>query len=67
MKYKYKSSSKKTIAQAYAVSDKTFSNWIKPFETQIGEYRSRCYTPKQTEIIISLLGMPEHSNLVCSL
>ncbi|TSE10327.1 DUF4248 domain-containing protein [Aquimarina algiphila] len=62
----YKSTSKKTLAQAYSVTDKTFANWIKPFEKQIGEYRSRCYTPKQIEIITSLLGMPEHSNLICS-
>ncbi|WP_025741685.1 hypothetical protein [Aquimarina pacifica] len=63
---KYKSTSKKTIAQAYAVTDKTFANWVRPFENKIGEYRSRCYTPKQIEMIISYLGMPEHSNLVCA-
>ncbi len=66
MKGTYKSSSKKTIAQSYGVTVETFNTWLKPIENQIGEYLSRCYTPKQVEIIVKHLGIPQHSELICA-
>ncbi len=65
MDIRYKASSKKTIAEAYGVSIITLNKWLAPIEKQVGEYLSRCYTPKQIEIIVKHLGMPEHHNLIC--
>ncbi len=65
MKIVYKSTSKKILAQAYNVTDKTLGRWLSPHNQKIGTYRSRCYTPKQIETIVSLLGMPERSDLIC--
>lgn len=66
MKGIYKSSSKKTLSEAYRVTPETFNTWLKPIENNIGEYLSRCYTPKQVETIVKHLGMPEHSELICA-
>ncbi len=61
----FKSTTKKILAHAYNVTDKTLNKWLAPHQEAIGEYRSRCYTPKQIETIVSLLGMPERSDLIC--
>lgn len=61
----YKSSSKKTIAQAYGVTTETFNKWLMPIEGQLGEYLSRCYTPKQVGVIVKHLGVPQYSELIC--
>ncbi|TSE03523.1 DUF4248 domain-containing protein [Aquimarina algiphila] len=66
MKGTYKSSSKKTLALAYGVTAETFNTWLKPIENQIGDYLSRCYTPKQVETIVKHLGIPQHSELICA-
>jgi len=55
---KIKGMSKTELAYAYNVSLKTFRNWIKPFEQEIGAYRGKAYTPKQVETIQRLLGEP---------
>ncbi len=65
MKRTYKSISKKILAQAYNINDKTLNKWLAPHQQDIGVYRSRCYTPKQIETIVSLLGMPERYDLIC--
>ncbi|MFC5047694.1 hypothetical protein [Aquimarina hainanensis] len=63
--YQFKSCSKKTLAQAYNVSYKTFNRWLVPHKDKIGVCCSRCYTPKQVEQIVSIFGIPEKSNLIC--
>lgn len=65
MEKQFKSTSKKILAQAYNVNDKTLNKWLTPHISAIGEYRSRCYTPLQIKTIVSLLGMPERSALIC--
>ena len=55
---KIRAQSKIELAAAYKVSLKTFRNWIKPFEQEIGEYRGKAYTPKQVETIQRFLGEP---------
>jgi len=55
---KIKAQSKTELAHAYNISLKTFRNWIKPFEQEIGTYRGKAYTPKQVETIRRLLGEP---------
>ncbi|WP_158447808.1 hypothetical protein [Aquimarina longa] len=37
----FKSSSKKIVAQAYSVNDKTLNKWLEPHKKAIGVYRSR--------------------------
>ncbi|MEW7279713.1 hypothetical protein ABW636_14060 [Aquimarina sp. 2201CG1-2-11] len=63
--HSFKSTTKKILAHAYNVTDKTLNKWLSPHQEQIGEYLSRCYTPRQIETIVSILGMPERSNLIC--
>ena len=46
------------LASSYNVSKKVMSNWIKPFEDQVGERIGRLYTPKQVEKIFEVLGPP---------
>ena len=46
------------LASSYNVSKKVMSNWIKPFEDQVGERIGRLYTPKQVETIFEVLGPP---------
>jgi len=53
-----KAMSKTELANAYGVSIISFNNWIKPFRKQIGDYRGKCYTPKQVSKIFELLGIP---------
>jgi len=55
---KIRAQSKNEFAYAYNVSLKTFRNWIKPFEQEIGKYRGKAYTPKQVEMIRRCLGEP---------
>jgi len=55
---KIRAQSKTELAFAYNISLKTFRNWIKPFEQEIGKYRGKAYTPKQVETIRRLLGEP---------
>lgn len=64
MKTIYKSSSKKTLAQAYGVTVETLNKWLIPIDATVGHYISRCYTPRQVEIIVKHLGTPEHSDLI---
>ena len=49
---------KSQLAEAYAVTLKTFTSWLEPFKENIGEYRGKAYTPKQVKIIYDLLGRP---------
>ncbi len=60
----YLAASKKTLSSAYGVSTETFNKWLKPIEKSVGAYISRCYTPKQVEIIVKHLGLPKHLELV---
>jgi len=55
---KIRAQSKNELADAYNVSLKTFRNWIKHFEHEIGKYRGKAYTPKQVETIRRCLGEP---------
>ncbi|EDP97007.1 hypothetical protein U8527_01660 [Kordia algicida OT-1] len=57
--YRYKSVSKVQLADAYGVTLHTFCQWLKPIEHSIGEYVARCFTPKQVQKIVELLGEPE--------
>lgn len=53
-----KSYSKKELARLYNVTTVTLDSWLRPFQSEIGEYRGRLYTPKQIAIIFSKLGEP---------
>ena len=55
---KIQSMNKKELASLYGVGRQTFSKWLLPFISEIGEYRGRVYTPKQVAIIFKLLGKP---------
>lgn len=48
----------KELASLYEVSRKVFSNWIKPHNTVIGTKTGHYFTPKQIQIIFSILGEP---------
>ena len=50
--------SKLELATLYKVSRKTLYRWLCPFNQEIGEYRGRCFTPKQIELIFKKLGYP---------
>lgn len=55
---KIRAMSKTELANAYQVSLTTLNNWLKPFLSKIGEYRGKCYTPKQIKTIFDLIGFP---------
>ena len=61
----YKSSSKSEIASAYDVTIQTLNKWIIPIESELGEYVSRHYTPKQVSMIVDYCGVPRYPNLIC--
>lgn len=48
----------KDLSIFYGVSEKTFSNWLKPFQDEIGEKRGHFYTVLQVEIILAKIGIP---------
>lgn len=52
--------SKMQLANAYNISLETLNSWLKPFKSQIGEYRGRLFTPKQVKIIFEQLGEPDN-------
>ena len=56
---KIKAYSKKELAVMYRVSIKVFNKWLEPFKNELGEYKSRSFTPKQVKIIIDNLDMPD--------
>lgn len=51
--------SMKQLYTLYQVSDKTFTRWLKPYRQLVGQRNGNLYTPKQVDIIFSLLGVPE--------
>ena len=48
----------KELAALYAISPKTFRNWLQPHQKKIGERRGRYYTARQIRIIFELIGEP---------
>jgi len=56
---KIKAYSKKELAVMYRVSIKVFNKWLEPFKNELGEYKSRSFTPKQVKIIVDNLDMPD--------
>lgn len=54
-----KAYSKKELAAMYNVSIKVFNKWLAPLKKELGEYKSRAFTPKQVKIIIDNLDMPD--------
>jgi hypothetical protein len=46
------------LCALYGISDKTLTNWLKPFRDLIGERRGHFYTVVQVEIIFDKLGVP---------
>ncbi len=53
-----KPQTKQELAYAYGVSIRTLSNWLKPFEEEIGARMGHTYTPRQVHTIYRLLGTP---------
>ncbi len=54
-----KAYNKKELASKYNVSVKVFNKWLKPFIKEIGEYKSRSFTPKQVKVIVDKLDAPD--------
>lgn len=54
-----KSYSKKELAALYKVSTKVFNKWLEPFKNELGDYKSRAFTPKQVKIIVENLDAPD--------
>lgn len=46
------------LSNIYGISSKTMSNWLKPFEKQIGFRNGRYYNVKQVTVIFNNLGVP---------
>ena len=59
---KLKFYTKKELALMYETSPKTFSRWLKPHESLIGDKIGRYYSITQVKAIFQSLGMP--SNIV---
>jgi len=55
---KIQAMNKTELASAYGVGLHTFKKWIKPVQSEIGEYIGRAYTPQQVEKIFKFLGRP---------
>ena len=55
---KLKVYSKRELAAMNEASPKTFSRWIKPHESLIGDKNGRFYTVTQVKTIFKILGMP---------
>ena len=47
------------LAKLYGVSTRTFSKWLKPFLSEIGERCGRFYTIRQVKIIFEKLCLPD--------
>lgn len=47
---------KKSLANAYNVGRKMFDNWFEDLKEELGEYKNRCFTPKQVEIFVENYG-----------
>ncbi len=63
---RFKTINKTILAKAYGVPPRTIKLWLQPIEKQIGEYLGKSFSPKQLEIIVSLLGEPEDLGLIVS-
>lgn len=53
-----KAYTKAEIAALYQVSVWVLRQWMKKFDSKVGEYKGKCYTPAQVEIIFEHLGEP---------
>lgn len=53
-----KSYSPKELHALYNKTAKAFNSWLAPHKKNIGELKGRTYTPKQVQIIFSIIGEP---------
>jgi hypothetical protein len=58
--FEVKPYSKRELSHLYSVCNKTFSNWLEPFQHEIGKRNGRFYTVKQVDVIIDKLGLPHY-------
>jgi len=49
----------KELAERYNVCWKTFHEWLKKHEHQVGKKMGHYFTPKQIKAIVELLGPPK--------
>lgn len=48
----------KELANIYGMHPRTFSTWIKPIKSKLGEKKGRYFDVKQVEMILDHLGIP---------
>lgn len=53
----------KQLAQMYGVSWRTFQNWIKKVEHEVGKKTGHFYHVPQVRIIFKLFGIPQKINM----
>jgi transposase len=58
-KIQLKAYSLREMAELYEVSERTFKNWLNPFQKDIGMKNGRYFTPKQIKVIFDKLGLPD--------
>ncbi len=61
---RFKTINKTTLAKAYGVPIRTLKLWLDPIEKEIGEYLGKSFNPKQVAIIVTILGEPEHIEMI---
>jgi hypothetical protein len=53
---RFLSLSKKELSALFNISFSTLNAWLEPHMNDIGEYKRKRFTPKQTEKILRILG-----------